>query len=180
MNELNGLWKDIKEMEHGTVRKEMLKSAIKEADRIGDYDDKMKFRLELMEECCFYGDDLQVLLLMPEVLQLYDGHIVVESYDVYLYDIIWNYKWVLSTAVDYYQVSREQFEAMAEDFKRRCLENGYSLRAYHAHKSSFYRYIDKEIAEKEFQMFLKTPRDSISDCKACEQNREVSYYLFTH
>ena len=77
MNELNGLWKDIKEMEHGTVRTEMLKSAIKEADRIGDYDDKMKFRLELMEECCFYGDDLQVLLLMPEVLQLYDGHIVV-------------------------------------------------------------------------------------------------------
>ena len=55
-------------------------------------------------------------------------------------DILWRYKHLIENARSFYQISLEQFERFNADFKRRCVEQGFSLRAYYDKSFYFYFY----------------------------------------
>lgn len=155
-----------------------LHDAIREADELEDYDWQFKLRIELMAQCDYHSDSLEMYVIMPQLLKLYDEHTLQfgENHQ-YTYTVLWHYKWVLESSSNFYQISIEQFEGVAEDFKKRFLGAGYSLRTYYSSLFAFYKYIDREKAEESYQHFLKEKRDSLSDCAACERNDEVKYLL---
>lgn len=154
-----------------------LHDAIREADELKDYDWQIKLRIELMSQCDFHSDSLEMYVIMPQVLKLYDEHTSQFGENQYTHTVLWHYKWVLGNAPDFYQISIEQFEGLAEDFKKRFLSAGYSLRTYYSSIFSFYKYIDWEKAKGAYQQFLREKRDDLSDCQACERSEEVTYLL---
>lgn len=174
-------WNEIDELventAHGKSRMELCRKAWEKADRIEDYEGQMYYRLEYVYESAFYDDNLEMYVVYPAILKLHDQHVKDYGYDGYTQKIVWRYKWLLGDASDFYQISQKQFEILGEDFKSRCIRQGYSLRAYYQKLYSFYEDIDAEKAAEYYQQFLKCERDVLSDCHACERSTEVEYLL---
>lgn len=169
-------------LSHGKPRLGGIREAIRQADENQDIAYQIYFRGELCIESSFYDDHMDTLLTFPEMLALVDANpnapVAEESdYSSNLDDVLWKYKWLLEDATYFYQISMADAERFAEDFKRRYIAAGYSLRPYYFERYLFYREMDDARAENSFHLFEQAPRDFQSDCRACEQNDIVSYYL---
>lgn len=181
MNNINEILKEAVMAEHGEAKMEVYKRGWEEADSIKNYYFQMQFRLKYISEAVFYEDTMPMYVVFPELLKLYDEHEAEEGGNpgLFTYEVLWKYKWVLENAKDFYQISMQQFEAFKEDFKKRCLACGYSLRTYYQHSFSFYMRTDWKKAEEAYRSFLECKRDSLSDCMACERDTQVQYLLAT-
>lgn len=147
------------------------------ADRENDTDSSLWFRFEYIQQNCFYGDMLQVYLMFPEILKIYDEYVKLCPHTSYTRTLIWDYKWILQNARYYYQISTRQFNAFVMDYKRRLIENGYSLRSLHLYMALFYSFISPDKAAQYFDAHLHEKRDSRSDCVACERCNEMEYLV---
>lgn len=163
---------------HGEMRMAYLREAIQEADELEDYKWRMQLRMDFLYESDFYSDAMEMYVIMPELLRIYDEY--TEQYGVdkeMCSEVLWKYKWLLGAAGEFYQVTIQQFEKISEDMKRRFMEAGYSLRPYYDELYDFYRCIDREKSEYFYQEFQKCRRDEMSNCAACERDGEVGYLL---
>lgn len=163
---------------HGEISMAYLREAIKEADELEDYKWRMELRMEFIHESNFYSDAMEMYVVMPELLKIYDEY--VEQFGVnesLCHEVLWKYKWVLETAKDFYQVSVKQFQTISEDMKRRFQGAGFSLRPYYFYQFNFYKFVDWEMAEHYYQEFQKCKRDGMCDCTACERSEEMDYLL---
>ncbi len=171
--------------EHGRVRISCIRSAIEAADAHEDTSYRIYFRLELCRESTFYGDGMDMMVIFPEVLAIIDRYpdtpstVYEWSYADSMDHILWVYKWVLEECENFYQIPMEDCLKFYEDFKRRSLAYGYNLRPYYKCKYGFYFHIDRAAAEEAFHAFEELPRDANSDCKACERNTVINFYLRT-
>lgn len=170
-------------LEHGKARMSGIREAIRQADANHDVPFQIYFRYELCHESEFYGDELDTLVTFPEMLAIIDQHpdAPATRYNSGRRDsldcVLWNYKWLLGDCKFYYQISMEDCEHFFEDYKKRCLAYGYNLRPYYDLKYGFYASMDHPETDKYFHLFEATPRDENANCKACEQNTIVDYYL---
>ena len=171
------------QIEHGKARMSAIRSAIEAADANEDRPFQFFFRLELCKESDFYDDSMDMLVVFPELLSLADRYpdTPVTRYDSFYKNevdhILWVYKWILENCEGFYQIPMEDCLKFFEDFKRRSIAFGYSLRPYYRSKYGFYQNIDQKKAEEAFHEFERQPRDSNSDCKACERNTAIEFYL---
>ena len=162
---------------HGETRKSLLRKAWELSDAEHDYPWQMYYRLEYMDEVCFHGDCMESYIIFPEILKLYDEEIKKRGQEEYESNILWKYKFLFDNAPEFYQISIQQYEKLWQDAKQRYQKCGYSLRPLYQNRHSFYENIDSEEAEKAYQEFEKCPRDSMSDCHACERGHTVNYLL---
>lgn len=167
---------------HGRARMAAIKNAVMEADRHNDVCFMIYFREDLCEESCFYGDETEMMVVFPEILNLIDRYPDTPStqfdtaYKNALEHVLWVYKWVVGRCSSFYQVPMEDCMKFFEDFKRRCLGYGFNLKPYYRLLYGFYHFDDKK-ADEAFYNFEKLPRDSNSNCKACDRNAEIGFYL---
>jgi len=170
-------------MEAGKSRMVGIHAAIEAADSHGDVPYQIYFRIKLCEESCFYGDELDMMVIFPELLALADQHPDAPTtrynrgYKNSMDNVLWIYKWILSTCEEFYQIPLEDYLKFQEDYKNRCLAMGYSLRPYYEYVYSFYDCINDPRREEAFAMFQNTPWDENCNCKACERNTEIDFYL---
>ena len=167
----------IKQAPHGRQKMLLLRKGWEIADKEKEYDLQILFRILYIQESVFYDDAMEMFLVYPEILKIYDQYEKEYGYDSDEYDILWYYKWLIENATDFYQVSIEQFELFFEDCKKRYLQKGYSLRPIYQHRYIFYLNIDKEMAREAYTEFVNCDRDAMSDCHACERSSEVGYFL---
>lgn len=167
----------IEETPHGKNRMEVCRKAWEKADKYEYYKGQMDYRFQYMSESAFYDDNLEMYVVFPAILKLHDKHVKEYGYDDKTETVVWRYKWLLGDAAEFYQISQKQFEMFSEDFKKRCIQNGYSLRSYYQKRYKFYMDIDKKMAAECYQEFSKCHRDAMSDCHACERYTEVKYLL---
>lgn len=163
---------------NGKASMEICRKAWEMADKYHYYEGQVDYRLEYMQHSAFYDDVMEIYIVYPQLLKLHDEHIKEYGYDENTRVILWHYKWILSNTVEFYQISKEQFELFCEDFKKRCIENNYSLRSYYQSRFSLYKYFDREKAMENYQNFLECKRDDLSDCHACERSTEVEFLLY--
>jgi|GEM_PF-519780 len=167
---------------HGKARTEALREAIEAADQHNDVPFRIYFREEMCHEACFYGDVMYMMVVFPEMLSIIDRYPDTPStqfdtsYDNALDHILWIYKWVIEECSSFYQISMEDCLKFFEDFKKRSISYGYNLKPYYRSLYYFYNFDDKK-AEEAFHNFERIPRDSNSDCRACERNTEIGFYL---
>lgn len=172
-------------VEHGKARIAAIRSAIEEADKNEDLPFRLYFRAELCKESDFYGDCMDMMVVFPEMLAILDRHSDApltryearSGYKNAMDRALWIYKWLVGTCVEFYQIPLEDCMKYFEDFKRRCIAFGYNLKPYYSYKYDFYTNIDEAVAEEAFHKFEELPRDGNSDCKACERNMEIGFYL---
>lgn len=169
--------REIERTPNGKEKMALLRKGWEMADREKDYDGQIEYRLEYMSQAAFYDDVLEIYIVYPEVLRLHDNYIKESGYDYNTRDILWNYKWLLENAADFYQISIQQFEAFFEDCKRRYMENNYSLRPLYGFRFIFYANINQEKCLDAYKEFNNLRRDHMSDCHACERSKEVDFYL---
>ncbi len=172
----------LEKTEHGKPAMEVLRQAIQEADRHQDVPWMFLFRIQFCRESTFYGDGLELLVTFPELLALSDKYPQQPGNFRFVFDteaehVMWVYKWILDNCEDFYQISMEDCRKFFEDYRNRCVSMGLSLRNYYAAMYGFYWQIDEEFAEECFHKYEKQPRDAHSDCKACERNMEIRFYL---
>lgn len=170
-------------MEHGKARAAAIRSAIEAADAHEDTPFRIYFRLELCEESDFYGDSMDMMVIFPEVLAIVDRYPDTPStcfdsyYKVAMKHVLWVYKWILGNCRLFYQIPMADCLKFFEDFKRRSLAYGYNLRPYYYLLYEFYEKIDPIKAKEAFSAFERLPRDGNCDCKACERNSIIEYWL---
>jgi len=92
--------------------------------------------------------------------------------------LIWCYKWVLNELWQMPEFSLTQIERIYADFKEKCLQFGYSLRPYYQQKINLLlsQGLQAEAAAY-YKKWRAAPRDSLADCKACEQNLFGKYHF---
>lgn len=170
-------------MEHGKAKAAAIRAAIEAADAHEDTPFRIYFRLELCEESCFYGDNLDMMVIFPEILAIVDRYPDTPStcfdknYKDEMDHVLWVYKWLISNCKDFYQIPMSDCQKFFEDFKRRSQAYGYNLRPYYYFLYDFYEKIDPEKAKEAFYAFEKLPRDGNCDCKACERNTVIDFWL---
>ena len=167
----------IEETDNVTERLPLLRKAWEMADAQHDYEAQIQYRLDYISDCCFYQDVMETYVIFPEVLRLHDEHVKAYGYDSMTPNILWDYKWLLENAHEFYQISEKQFETLFEDCKRRYLEQGYSPRPLYSYRFMFYVNSDREKAKEAYQDFHNSKRDWRSDCHACERCKEVQFFL---
>ncbi len=179
MNKIEEIARQLDYARHGEERMQLYRMAYEEADKMNDYDNQMNYRMDFICESILYFDRMEIYIVFPQLLQLHDSYLKKHGNNPYTFDVMWKYKWILGTAEDFYQISLKQMDQLLEDFRRRCLEYGYSLRTYYRYVYAFFQYIDWGKAEEAYHKFLQYDRDNLSDCKACELSLEVGYLLAT-
>lgn len=174
-----------KKLSHGKAKISGIREAIRQADEQNDVPYQIYFREQLCYESNFYEDDLDMLVVFPEMLALYDRNPNTPLTKQGRNDhwnmttcILWVYKWVIASTTYFYQVSKKDILNFCEDYKQRSLAAGYNLRPYYSLLYEFYVQAGEQaLADKYFHLFEHTPRDRMSDCKACDQNEIVEFYL---
>lgn len=163
--------------EEGRPKMAAIKKAIKEAEREKNYDWQLIFMEDFIEESIFYEDGFEAFIMFPEYLYLYDKNKDnLKSYSAY--NMIWTYKWIITQTNEFYQITYEKIFEYFEDFKQRCLENGYSLRAYTYEYISSMEYINIDKFKEILFDYLKYERDSISESEISELNTTIYFNLF--
>lgn len=171
------------QLNHGKAKADAIRSAIEAADAHEDTAFRIFFRIELCGESCFYGDSLDMMVIFPEILAIMDRYPDTPStcfdkgYTDEMDHVLWVYKWIVSNCKDFYQIPMSDCMKFFEDFKRRSQAYGYNLRPYYYFLYDFYEKIDPEKAKEAFYAFEKIPRDGNCDCKACERNTIIEFWL---
>ncbi|MCI9079693.1 MAG: hypothetical protein HFH68_12380 [Lachnospiraceae bacterium] len=170
------------EFPHGKPRMDGIKAAIEAADQNNDVPFMIYFREQICHEACFYGDSMYLMVVFPEMLSIIDRYPDTPStqfdsgYVNALDHILWVYKWLIDECSSFYQIPMDDCLKFFEDYKKRSVSFGYNLKPYYRALYNFYVF-DEEKRADAFYNFEKIPRDSNSDCKACERNTEIGFYL---
>lgn len=170
--------KEYKNLEYSPFKLSCIKNAIQSAEEEKEYYWQLKFMRDYIYEVTFEGDLLLEMLMFPQYLSLYDTH--PEIHGKYpIKELLWTYKWILVDLSGFYQISYEKAIEYLEDFKKRCTENGYSLREYYKCLSSFLEHVDEEKYTEIRKKYFAEKRDSLSTyCEACELNSKVYFELY--
>ena len=178
-----GLREKYRKMEHGKAQMAGIRAAIEEADAHKDVPYQIYFRTQFCEESQFYGDDLDMLVMFPELLALADRYPEAPTtqhnsgFQNSYAHVLWVYKWLLEDCAQFYQIPMEDCMRFFEDYRQRCMAFGYNLRPYYEYLYFFYDSMEDPRREEAFAMFAKLPHDRNCNCRACERNLEIEYYL---
>lgn len=171
---------EYKNVPHGNLRLNMIKKAIETADYEKNPECSLRCRYDYLHEIEFYGDEFEAVLMFPEYLSIYDNyHKKIEGYKSIHYDMLLVYTWILLSAIGFYQIPKTKIMEYFEDFKKRLLENGYSLKTYYCYKAKYLKYFDKELYKKTFQLYLSMPKEGeFIRCDACELKNKIYFEMY--
>ncbi|MCC9598969.1 hypothetical protein LOC67_00245 [Stieleria sp. JC731] len=97
------------------------------------------------------------------------------------YDLIWQYKVILELIPIFETVTRDQITKMQEDMAKRLEFLGESERTAHYYRSwNLMRMGDYEKASEYQDAYMAMKRSDMSDCDACERDRQVELMVRMH
>jgi hypothetical protein len=93
-------------------------------------------------------------------------------------ELLWEYKWLATSAINNADISFEQIQEIHNDLKNRLERNGYGLGAYYVPKIEWLESIgDIQGALRTLNEKDSYGRDGMSDCEACELNKKIKIKL---
>ncbi len=164
-------------LEHGAPRLRAIKKAIHAADEAKNDEWSFRFRERLLNESTFEGDDVDSLIIFPEMVAIYDRNEELQADDEYFYDLMWSYKLIIENAQNFYHVSLEQIESFLEDFRKRLEAAGRSLRTYYYMRENISEQTGNLLPAEEYGKYRDFPADDLKDCTACETSHDVRIAL---
>ena len=171
-DDLESLEEKYYETESDHERTAVLEEIIRRTDAAGDVHGGFNYRMDLVRHATFSGSQDRALVSFAWCLAQADKN--PDDFDVV--DLLWPYKWIVSNLHAYPQMPREKIDGLQSDIERRFTEAGLSLRPVHGIRVIDCLLMgDEPAAEEQFELWKKAKRDSMADCKACEQNRLVEY-----
>lgn len=90
---------------------------------------------------------------------------------------LWNFKAILTTLSDTPRISRDQIHRVMDQMATAYAAFGGNERAVHYMRYRVFENLnDNQASEIEFATWQKHPRDSLSDCRACEAHRLTAHF----
>ncbi|ULH15769.1 hypothetical protein MF271_03790 [Deinococcus sp. KNUC1210] len=154
-----------------------LEQAVRLADSQKDRAAAFRARVRLIQATTFSGFPDKALIHFAWVLGTFDRHPAEFRHQAY--HVMWMYKWMLSASLDHPGFPLERIARLEADFERRTREQGSG-----AHYLAYHRLLkckqlgDVSGAQTAFLAWRSLPRDGLSDCEACEQNKVMDYYAW--
>ena len=161
----------------GTARLRALKKAIQAADEAKDDEWSFRFRHRCIQTSTFGGDEVDGMILFPEMMALYDRSEELQADEDNLHTLLWDFKWIINDAVDFTHIPLEQIESLNEEFKKRLEANGKSLRPYYYLRENTLLQTGRVPEPSESGYYRTLPEDDLKDCKACEASHDVNVAL---
>lgn len=153
----------------------LLEEAIALADSANDVETGFELRQELIKAANFTGSPEKVLVAFAWNLAQVDRdpNRFAES------DLLWEYKWVISTLDEFPQISIGQMEAATADLERRFQRHGASLRPVHTLRCKMHKALGNAAQVRELlPAWKKAGRGYLSDCAACDRNSLATMHAF--
>ena len=164
-------------LEHGAPRLRAIKKAIQAADEAHQDDWSFQFRKKALRESTFESDDVDALIIFPEMVAIYDRNEELQADDEFFYDLMWSYKLVIENAQNFYHVPLKQIEAFLENFRERLAQAGRSMRTYYYMRETISLQTGNLLPAAEYGKYREFPTDDIKGCTACEASHDVRIAL---
>ncbi|MFC4775193.1 hypothetical protein ACFO9Q_00160 [Paenibacillus sp. GCM10023252] len=162
------------DMPSNLQRLTLLEEAIQLADRYLTKQDAYEARMTYTDAAIEAGFQERMLVSFSWCLAEFEKHPGEYPHN----GIMWHYKWVLHQIWRFPRLSREQIEAVFEDFRVKCEAYGYKLGPYY---KNLYRFAEAsgEVAQaaEYYKKWKEARRDGLSDCSACEQHAFGEYHM---
>lgn len=165
------------QLESGAPRLRAIRHAYQEADTVHDLKWQFTFRFDYLKESIFCGDRFCAMVVFPDMLSLYDNNINLQEDPQISFHVLVAFKWIVEAAPEFPQISKEDIDAYFRLFKKRLIQQGYSLSIYYMKHQLFYMHCDPSIAAADFYRFLDAPLDVLSDGLALYHDQQAMYYL---
>lgn len=166
----------------GAETEKGIRRAIDAALEENDIRNALHMYYTFFEECIFYDDAYEGLLLFPEYTALFEQH--PEYWDENKQNMMWAYKWIINHYPYFYQISREQIEAVLKNYGEFCDRFGYNKRTYYQGICSTLEIIGMNesidgLTMNECRSRINLiEKDRLSDCNACDLDGRIKYTLF--
>ncbi len=158
------------------ARLELLETAVRMADSLGDLEAGWEARDELMEAATMGGHPEKTLVAFSWSLAQFDR--VGSDYGWDEDSLLWKYKWVLNSLWNFPAISPAQIEAAFSDFADRLVRGGYSPRTLYYFRAKYeHARGDQAAAEGWRALWTISPEDGLSDCSACEAAFSVEHRI---
>ena len=156
-----------------------LEATIRQADLEQNTEVAFEARDEMIDAATWSGQAEKAMLAFAWCLNHHDQQLPEERDWWQNQNLLWRYKWILSSLENFPHIAAARVEALFQDFETRLTQAGYGHRAV-AHKRLNYALHrgDRPEAAKQFERWQSLPQDSMADCTACEANEVVSYHIF--
>ena len=168
------------ETEHGAARLRAMKEAIQAADEAKCDEWRFLFRERYITESVFESDDVDAMVIFPQMLAVYDASEELQADDDNRHRLMWAFKMILENAHKFTHISLDEIYKLFEEFKRRCELYGYSPRTYYYLLEDQAEAEGRLLPESEIGRYHNYPEDDLRDCAACEAAHAVRWALLTN
>ncbi|SMB94637.1 hypothetical protein [Deinococcus hopiensis] len=152
-----------------------LERAVRLADSQKDRPAAFRARMALVRAASFSGFPDKAMIHFAWLIGTFDRHPAEFGHQAYY--VMWMYKWLLSSSLDNPAFPLNRLRKLQADFERRAQVFGSGAHFAAYHRLSLANHIgDRVGAQRAFLAWRSLPRDSLSDCEACEQNKVMVYY----
>lgn len=168
---------EYQELDHGAPRLRAIKKAFLAADEAHNDEWSFRFRDRYIHESTFESDDVDTMIVFPELLALYDRSEELQADEDCFFKLMWCFKYVIEDANDFYHIPLEKIESFADEFKRRLEAAGKSLRTYYYLREKNTKFTHNMLPREEYGKYRDIPADDLKDCAACELSHDVQISL---
>lgn len=159
----------------GDTKIALLEEAVRLADTGGDLKLRYLAREEFMHACVFGGAPEKATVAFSWCLAQFDRNPGQFSE----WSILWRYKWIVNSICEFPQIPKSQIYEMVEDMAGRFERAGYGQRVvYHQRYRLEEFWGNREEAIRCYRLAEQLPRDSLSNCAACETDDGVSFAFY--
>ena len=154
----------------GREEMELLEMLVKAADAENDTQMAYDARYRLSESACNEGFPEKAIVAFSWCLMAFDKDPQLDHWE----NVLWRYKTMLELIPIFTRVSKKRIVEMQEDMARRLQGAGESDRTANYYRSwNYMRMGDYEQSLQYQDAYLAMKRSGISDCLACERDRQV-------
>ena len=153
-------------IDKGREKARLLEKAAELAEIEGLEEKAFEYRYEFISALHNRRENIKTFTAFSWLLNKYDKN--PEKYQSWGDTLIWYYKWILDAAEGISAFPLDKIKMLLDDYIKRLRKRGFSDYSAHLYSMAYYDMIgeDKK-AEEEYQLTLKSPRDSHCDCIAC-------------
>jgi hypothetical protein len=161
-------------LDYGLTQIGLLEEAVRLSDLLNDIPLSYEARSRLITAANFGGAPEKAMVAFSWSLAQADRD--PERFPEF--EILWQYKWIISHLPRFPQLSRAQIEAALADLSQRVERSGLGMKPVYMLKYSVGSLMgDEATYHSDFALWQKTPPGQLSDCAACELASTVRYLL---
>ena len=168
---------EYRQLAPGDPRMRAMRAACAAAERTGDTENALLFHHDLIKESVFSGDRYQALVDFPQYLALFKSDPQFAADPGLAAQTLWMFKWIVEAAAEFHQISKAQVLGWFSEFRRELNRGSWSLKPFYEKRAIFYSFYDTARLRLDFEDFLRSPHDAMSDGEADEQDTVVRWGL---